>query len=193
MVRPIAIIIYSILSVFTAGGQIPADELEKLSKGEILVEAIEDENGLPGAIAKFQMAGSRSEIWKMLNDFSNFPLMYDDITRLEVKSEDNEGAELEIWMKVGIIKVHYSLYRHYEIKNYKLTWERLSGDMKVVDGGWEIVDAVDSTNKILVFKSFVDPGRLIPKKLVRRQTIKRAYKLGEDLPEWFGKNRELYY
>ena len=172
--------------------QIPEDILQRLSEGEVIVEAIEDESGLPGARAMFQIEGGRSQIWAMLNDYPSFQQMYDDIDSLRVLKEDEKGATLEIWYYTAFGKFYYVLRRNYEIPEYKLSWKRVSGDLKVIDGGWEILDAIDEKNKILIFESYVKTGGVIPAKWVRRISMNKAKKMGVWLPEWFYENREKY-
>jgi hypothetical protein len=181
-----------LFAISVSFSQLPEDILQRLSEGEIIVEVIENDAGLPGSRAMFQMQGTRSEIWAMLNDYPSFQQMYDDIDSLRVLKKDEKGATLEIWYHAAIGKFHYVLQRDYEIPEYKLSWERVSGDFKVIDGGWEILDAMDEKSKVLIFESYVKTGGLIPPKLVRRLSMNKARKMGARLPEWFYQNKGNY-
>ena len=189
------IVLFIFIDLFTISlsfSQLPEDILQRLSEGEVIVEAIEDSSGLPGASAMFQIEGTRSQIWVMLNDYETFKQMYDDIDSVRVLKEDEKGATIEIWYNATIGKFHYVLHRNYEIPEYKLSWERVSGDLKVISGGWEILDAIDKKSKILIFESYVKTGGLIPPKLVRRISMNKAEKMGVRLPEWFYENKAKY-
>ena len=118
--------------------------------------------------------------------------MYDDIDSLRVLKEDEKGATIEIWYDATIGKFHYVLRRNYEIPEYKLSWERVSGDLKVISGGWEILDAMDEKSKILIFESYIQTGGLIPPKLVRRISMNKARKMGHRLPGWFSEHKGNY-
>ena len=190
--RMVLLLCVDVFAIFLSSAQLPGDIMQRLSEGEVIVEAIEDNSGLPGARAMFQMEGNRSQIWAMLNDYASFQQMYDDIDSLRILKEDEKGATLEIWYYTVIGKYHYVLQRSYEIPEYKLSWERVSGDLKVINGGWEILDAFDGKNKILKFESYVKTGGLIPPKLVRRITMNKARKMADWLPEWFEENKRNY-
>jgi ribosome-associated toxin RatA of RatAB toxin-antitoxin module len=188
----ILFIFLDVSAISSSFSQLPEDILQHLSEGEVIVEAIENESGLPGARAMFQIQGTRSQIWAMLNDYQTFKQIYDDIDSLRVLKEDEKGATLEIWYNATIGKFHYVLYRNYEIPEYKLSWERVSGDFKVISGGWEILNAIDKKSKILIFESYVKTGGLIPPKLVRRISMNKARKMGNRLPEWLNEHKGKY-
>lgn len=128
----------------------------------------------------------------MLNDYQAFTQIYDDIDSLRVLKEDGKGATIEIWYNATIGKFHYVLHRDYEIPEYKLSWERISGDFKVISGGWEILNAIDEKSKILIFESYIKTGGLIPAKLIRRISMNKARKMGNRLPEWFYEYKGKY-
>lgn len=187
------ICVYSIsTNLIGLQAQISELQFEKLSSGEIIVEAVNDSSGLPGVKAMFEISGTRTEIWGMLNDYENFKKIYGNIDSLKVLEADSSGAIIEFWSDAVIKKMHFTLIRKYEVYEQKLSWERLSGDMKRIEGGWEILDSREAGKKILVYKTFIKYGGIIPTKLVRRGAMNKAKSLGPKLQEWLQKYRHLY-
>lgn len=172
--------------------QISDSYLDRLDKGEIIVESVDDSTGLPGIKAMFQISGSRTEIWGMLNDFENYKEIYGNIDSLEVIEADSNGVVVEFWSDAVIKKINFVLKRNYDIYGQKLSWRKLSGDMKRIEGGWEIIDSRDPGEKILIYRTFVKYGGIVPTKLIRRGAKKKAKEMGSKLRNWMQQNRHLY-
>ena len=63
-----------LIPVLMVRGQVKSESLnwEALLSGEIRVEKIRDDQGLPGIRAMFTLPGTREELWGMLTDYENF-------------------------------------------------------------------------------------------------------------------------
>lgn len=157
---------------------------EAVFGGEVVVEAVQNREGIPGVRAMFVVAASREHIWSVLVDYSNFPRFFKGIKKLRVIEQDVRGAKVELWTPVAFINFHYILHRRYVEPGRRLTWTQISGDMKRIEGGWEIRDTPRSGVYLLLYESFVEVGGVIPTKLVRRGALSKARKMGKQLRAW---------
>lgn len=165
----------------TVAGRVDWDTL---FAGEVAVEAVKQPGGLSGVRASFTVAASREHIWDVLLDYANFPKIFPDIHTLRVLTQDQQGAKLEYWIKAVLSKYHYVLYRHYAEPGRRLTWTRVSGDLKRLEGSWEIRETPRPDVQMLVYELYVDIGGIMPAALVRAEAMRRTREMGERLRSW---------
>ncbi len=132
----------------------------KIFSGEVVVEPVENSDGLPSVRAMFSVSSSRDNIWKVLLDYEHFPEIFDGIIEMKVRKQDENGALVEFRVDAVLKNLHYVLYRHYEDPKHKLTWKRDSGDMQKIEGSWRILDTPRSGIKLLIYDSYIKLGGL---------------------------------
>jgi ribosome-associated toxin RatA of RatAB toxin-antitoxin module len=155
-----------------------------LFAGDVVVEAVKRPDGIPGLRASFAVAAPRERIWAVLLDYANFPKIFPDIHALRVLTHDPQGDQVEYWVNAVVSKYHYVLYRHYDDPGRRLTWTRVAGDLKRMEGSWEIHDTPRSDVQMLVYESYIDIGGVVPKALVRMEAMRKAREMGERLRSW---------
>jgi hypothetical protein len=160
---------------------------QALFQGEVLVEAIENGDGLPGLRAMFVVPASRERIWAVLLDYEHFPDIYAGIDKIQVLAHDASGATIAFWIDAMVKKYHYVVYRHYEKPGWRLTWRRLSGDLQRLEGSWEIRDTPERGVYLLAYESYVQVGGIIPTSLVRRSAMQKAREMGHRLRQWIAR------
>jgi hypothetical protein len=170
----------------------PESDWSLLLQGEVLLEKIEDKTGLPGIRASFTMPASRYELWGMLTDYENFSRIYGGIDSLRVLSECDTGALVEFFQDVRIKKINFVLQRNYLEKGYRLTWYRVSGDMKYIQGSWDILDTPDPESRLVIYTSFFKYGGIIPARLTRNWACGEVRAMAENARSWIRENRKLY-
>jgi hypothetical protein len=158
-----------------------------LLQGEVLVEAVENSAGLSGLRALFVVPAARERIWGVLLDYKNFPEIFSGIDNMQVLDQDAQGATVEFWVDALLKKYHYVVYRHYEKPGWRLTWRRLSGDLRQLEGSWEIRDTPQSGVHLLVYESYVQVGGIIPKSLVRLGAMQKAREMCQQLRQWIAR------
>lgn len=176
----------SVLSLYVTtcnANELSEKDINKLFGGFILVKAIESSGGIPGVMAAFAVPSSREKIWDVLLDYSNFKKIFDSIIDLEVIHQDSKGALVEYWADAVLTDLNYTLYRKYEKHNHKLTWSRISGDLEIIEGSWSIIDSSKSDTKIVVYRSFVKIGGIIPTSFVRWGAMRKAESMCKKLKE----------
>lgn len=157
---------------------------EVLGRGQVIVESVEDANGIPGVRASFLVKAKRDLIWATLIDYDNFPKFFDGIDSMRVLDSDERGARVEFWVDAVLIDLNYVLYRDYERPGHRLTWKRESGDMKDIHGSWRILDTDIDGSKLLVYESFVDIGFSVATWTIRLAAMKKAESMGHRLRDW---------
>jgi coenzyme Q-binding protein COQ10 len=149
-----------------------------------VVEAVKGPDGISGLRASFAIAAPRERIWDVLLDYANFPKIFPDIHDLRVLMHDPQGDQVEYWVNAVVSKYHYVLYRHYDEPGRRLTWTRVAGDLKRMEGSWEICDTPRSDVQMLVYESYIDIGGMVPKALVRMEAMRKVRAMGERLRSW---------
>ena len=159
-------------------------EWDTLLAGEVVVETVKHPEGFSGLRASFTVAATREHIWAVLVDYANFPKIFPDIQKMRVLTQDQDGAQVEYWISAILAHYHYVLYRRYEGPGRRLTWTRIGGDLKRIEGSWEIRDTPRPEAHLLVYESYVDIGGVIPTALVRLEATRKAREMGERLRHW---------
>jgi len=76
------------------------------------------------------------------------------------------------------------LYRHYDEPGRRLTWTRVAGDLKRLEGSWEIRETPRPDVQMLVYELYVDIGGIMPGALVRAEAMRRTREMSERLRSW---------
>lgn len=162
----------------------PDVDWPRLLAGEVIATAVKNPAGVRGVRALFTVMASRNRIWSILTDYAQFPKLFPGIQSLRVLEQDAHGATVAYHTPVAFIDFRYVLYRRYVEPGRRLTWTRLSGSFKSIDGGWEIRESPRPGVYLLVYESYVNIGRLVPTQLVQRGALKRAQEMGLRLRAW---------
>lgn len=184
------ILALSIDAVTCNANELLKEDIKKILNNEIIVKPIDNNDGVPGIMAAFAVSASREKIWTVLLDYENFQKIFEGIDKMKVIREDNNGALVEFWADAVLTKLHYTLYRHYEKPGYRLTWKRVSGDLEIIEGSWSIIDSPESGIKILIYRSFVKVGRIIPTRLVRWGATRKVDSMSKRVQEWILKLKD---
>jgi carbon monoxide dehydrogenase subunit G len=157
---------------------------DTLLAGEVVVETVKHPDGFSGLRASFTVAAARERIWAVLVDYANFPKLFPDVQKMRVLAQDQYGAQVEFWINAIVAHYHYVLYRRYDEPGRRLTWTQIAGDLKRIEGSWEIRDTPRPAVHLLIYESYVDIGGVIPTALVRLEATRKAREMGERLRHW---------
>jgi hypothetical protein len=167
-------------------------DLERLGREGILVEKVNNENGLPGIRAMFTMEASRAELWGMLTDYENFSRIYGGIDSLRIIREDPSYAIVEFYQTTLFKKIHYILQRNYVKEGYSLTWELVGGDLEYVHGSWQILETGEEAILLVTYTNYFKHGGIIPTRITRRWAMSQVRQMAENARNWIRQNRDLY-
>ena len=161
-----------------------AYDWQALGEGQVVIESVEDEQGVPGVRALFTVKASRDDIWATLIDYENFTQVFTGIDRMKVLDADAHGAKVEFWVDAVLMDLHYVLYRAYEMPGHRLTWKQVAGDLADIHGSWQILDTPDPESRLLIYESYVDIGFAVVTWLVREGAEDKTEEMGYRLRQW---------
>lgn len=196
MIRSLFVV--SLASFLTSASVVWADDVErdwdKLMAGKVVVEAVESKDKIPGVRASFCVTAERDDIWAALTDYENHPKIFKGLNKINVIEKNESGAVVELFYSVNFAKifhrnVHYVLDRRYVPAGRKMTWSKVSGDLKRIDGSWEIRDTPREGTYLLVHCTYIKPGGFVPAKMVRKSAMKDAVDMAQRLRDWIERGR----
>lgn len=155
-----------------------------LEQGQIIIEHIRDKNNVTGVRAVFLVKAKRDDIWATLLDYDNYSDIFNGVNRAKLLDEDDNGAHLELWVDGLLAELHFVLYRNYSKPKHSLIWDRVSGDMKGIHGGWQILDTTSPDSKLLIYESYVDFGFPVLNWMIRFGSKQQAEKMAYGFREW---------
>ena len=148
------------------------------------MESIESIDDLPDVKASFVVNTQSEAIWTALIDYANFTQIFKEMDKVQVLEQNEQGARVEFWLSLFLMQYHYVLDRRYEIPGQKLSWRRVSGDLKRIEGTWEIKQTPRRDVQLVVYESYVDPGGIIPSAVVRWRSLGKARGMAQRLRKW---------
>jgi len=137
------------------------------------------------------VSASRQKIWQALLDYDNFTKIFTGIDKLQVLEEDQNGALVAFWIDAVVKKLHYVLSRKYTQEGVLIEWNRVSGDLKLIQGSWRIERTAVPNKKLLIYESYVDIGYSVVTWAIRQGAKMKARKMAYRLREWLEKPRAL--
>lgn len=115
-----------------------------------------------------------ADAWALLDDKESAPTFFTNI--LKAKILKKEGDSVFVYQEtrpVGIAKSFKYVIRHHPTPYKRFDFERVSGDLRHIEGTW-FFDSVDEGRKtLLVYLLHIDMGALFPQALVVRTQKQR--------------------
>jgi ribosome-associated toxin RatA of RatAB toxin-antitoxin module len=114
-----------------------------------------------GGSASTDIDASLAEVWAVVEDVATAPEWQGGLDRLEALERDSEDrptlVETQNDIKVRQIK---TLVRFRYDGPTRLSWTQEKGDLKSVEGSWELEDLGDGRTRA-TYKLDADPGRML--------------------------------
>jgi ribosome-associated toxin RatA of RatAB toxin-antitoxin module len=185
--------LFTLLCLVLPPNAVAADvdvDWQRLFGGEIITSPVRNIEEIPGVQAMFTVTAPRQQIWATLIDYEHFTQIFPDLKEIRVLQQDAQGARVECWVHFPLMSLHYVLYRHYIEPERRLTWARVAGDLERIEGAWEIRDTPQPGVHLLVFKSYVKTGWLLPTSWFQGEALERTRAMGEHLRAWIEGRQE---
>lgn len=160
---------------------------DSLNQGDVITRHIKDAEGVAGVRAELLVRAKRERIWETFLDYEHFPRIFENIKKIRVLESSGKGARIEIQAKAVFTDLRYVLQREYRIPQHELSWNRVSGDLKIIRGSWRILDTPSADTKRLIYESFVDTGSPVLTWLVRLGYRREVEKTAIRLRDWIEK------
>lgn len=117
--------------------------------------------------------------------------MFPGIKAFKVLEQGREGAKLWLHTPVAMMNYRYVLQRRYVEPGRRLTWTRISGSFKSIDGSWRIRDTPRPGVYLMVYESYVRFATFIPAKLVLKGAKRHVRRMSEHLRAWIENDRRV--
>jgi hypothetical protein len=156
----------------------------KVFAGDVIAETVQPPGGIPGVRAMFVVTAPRERIWGTLLDYDNFTKIFKGIDKIRLLESTPAGAQIEFWVDAVFKKYHYIVARRYDEPGHRLTWTRLTGDLKRLEGSWEIRDTPQPGIYLLVYESYIELTGGPPAAVLRWMALERTRDMAERLRHW---------
>lgn len=123
--------------------------------------------------------GTAQECFDALIDYESFHEWQDAVNDVKILERDDEGRGkvVELTVDAKMKTIRYRLDYHYDEPN-SVTWDFLEGDVKEIEGGYEIEEQGDGTT-LIKHELQIDPGVWVPGRIARtlnEQVLQRSLK-----------------
>ncbi len=154
-----------LLSAAACALELTDSDWEQLGAGEVVVQSdkVEGKRRVEAAIVIQQ---TTEDIWQVMLDCDKAPEFVPNMQRCEIleQADDNSWEIIEHQVKYGWLapKTVYQFRADY-VPQQKIHFERISGDLKHLEGDWMLQPIADLKGHVLVtYSVFIDPGFLVP-------------------------------
>jgi ribosome-associated toxin RatA of RatAB toxin-antitoxin module len=115
-----------------------------------------------------------ADVWALIDDKESACDYLDDVQSCKVlRKEGNQELIEQTTKPAGSPKAFTYRLRHESSPPERMDFRRESGDLRHIEGSW-IFDPVDGgTQTLLIYGLHIDPGPLLPQKIVNRSQQKR--------------------
>ncbi|MEM6278236.1 MAG: SRPBCC family protein [Verrucomicrobiota bacterium] len=157
------------------------DQWEALHRGDVVILDAsapgEEEKSDHSAMAAVLIEAPVLNVWAVLNDHNRSPDYIKTLLSSSLMEEKEDHALLEQKVKVGFHKVSY-VVKHTPEPHSIIHFERVSGDMKSMDGFWRFfpVEGEESPSTLLIYRLSLKPDFPVPGFLIRKS-------LSDNLPD----------
>src|SRR3712207_3843045 len=114
--------------------------------------------GILGGEASMEIEAGIEELWPIIEDVETAPEWQDGLEAINVLERDDQGrvvrAESVNDAKVKTVK---SIVRFSYQEPHIVSWEQEKGDLKSVEGSWELEELDDGATKV-TYRMEGDPG-----------------------------------
>jgi ribosome-associated toxin RatA of RatAB toxin-antitoxin module len=149
-------------------GKLPLRPASVKAMTETKVEKKPKENShLPEDTLNATINAPAEHVWKVLADFSNYPLIFDRVKSVAITKRDGDLVYIESKLKPHMFVSNEVQHTVNDLsgKPDMLKWQLLDGNFKHIDGLWEIKPSGDHSCHVS-YTLKVDPGPFIPGKMV---------------------------
>lgn len=145
-------------------------ERARLLTGEIIVALSNLQEGVTGIEGKIYIAAPPKKVWDVLNDYNNHKYYMPNIIDSGIISDN--GIE-KVMFEKGKSKMFVfskEVYIRMKVWGEKLTrlcFQQITGDFKVYQGEWVLVDYPQGAGTFLTYKAEVKPDFFAPQFAIR--------------------------
>ncbi len=144
----------------------PAD-WAKLSQGLVIVREQVAKNAIPAVEAKILVSKPPEKVWRVVSDPVKLMQEERKVKRVKVLSQagNKQQVQFSVLMTRLLPSFDYVLLQELFPPSL-LTFRRLSGSFKEIQGSWRLTPVEEGQKTILTYTLKLDPGPLVPKSMM---------------------------
>lgn len=172
---------FSVLLGLIAQAAPPVSDATKLHQGEVVVKELpsktKSKDSLPSVSAQIMISKPPSEVWKKVMQPERLMQREKKVKSIKVVSQTSNSKDLAYIVEMSRLlpTFQYTLRHQPTSGPMTLSFWRLNGSFRDVQGSWNVAPIDGGKNSVLTYNISIDPGPLIPRMLL--QTVLKA-----DLP-----------
>ena len=145
-------------------------EKTKLLNGEIIVALTNLEEGVTGVQGQIYIAAPPKKVWEVLTDYNNHKFFVPNIIDSGILSDN--GSEKVMFEKGKTRMFIFQKEVYIKMKVWgdnltRLSFQQITGDFKVYQGEWLLVDYPQRAGTFLTYKAEVKPDFFAPRFAVK--------------------------
>jgi ribosome-associated toxin RatA of RatAB toxin-antitoxin module len=158
------------LPVTTANSGALSEERARLLTGEVIVALSNLEEGVTGVKGQIYIAASPKKVWEVITDYNNHKNFVPNIIDSGIISDN--GVEKVMFEKGKSRMFIFSKEVYIKMKVWgesltRLCFQQITGDFKVYQGEWTLVDYPQGAGTFLTYKAEVKPDFYAPQFAVK--------------------------
>ncbi len=158
------------LPVTAVKGDGLSEEMNKLLSGEVIVAISPLEEGVTGVEGKIYIAAPPKKVWQVITDYNNHKNFVPNVIDSGLISDN--GVEKVMFEKGKSRMFIFSKEVYIKMKVWgehltRLCFQQITGDFKIYQGEWLLVDYPQGAGTFLTYKAEVKPDFYAPPFAVR--------------------------
>ncbi|TLU82507.1 MAG: cyclase [Chlorobium sp.] len=177
IILPIIVMMVSVLScpvmalpITTIVPDSLSGEKTKLLNGEVIVALSNLENGVTGVEGQIYIAAPPKKVWEVITDYNNHKNFVPNIIDSGIISDNGTEKVMFEKGKTRMFIFQKEVYIKMKVWGENLTrlcFQQITGDFKVYQGEWLLVDYPQGAGTFLTYKAEVKPDFYAPQFAVR--------------------------
>jgi len=137
--------------------------LRDLKKGKsVISEMIDPETNRAKTQLVFMVKATPDKVWKTLTDYEHYTEFMPTMEETKIRSRNDNFSIIFIKLKSPpFMEISYDMKRVYDKENYKITFKKVAGKIKDIDGSWKLESVDDKYTKVTYLTS-IDIGLPVP-------------------------------
>lgn len=147
--------------------QAESTEWQTLQQGKVIVKQHTAAHTVPSVEAKILISKSPEKVWMVVSDQKTLLGEEQKVKRVQVlsKTGNKQSVAFTVLMTHLLPSFNYILAQELS-PPHSLTFHRVSGSFRDIQGSWHLIPAENGTKTILSYNLKLDPGPLVPHALI---------------------------
>ncbi|WP_373531414.1 SRPBCC family protein [Vampirovibrio sp.] len=147
--------------------QAESAEWQTLKQGNVIVKQYTAPNTVPSVEAKILIAKSPETVWTVVSDQKTLLSQERKVKRLQVLSKTGNKQTVAFTVLMTHLLPSFNYILSQELSPpHSLTFHRVSGSFRDIQGSWRLTPADNGTKTILSYNLKLDPGPLVPHAMI---------------------------